>query len=218
MFSPLLDFGSVMMKIIGISYAVIICIMTGKAIMNFIRIKNRFNLILALGSVLFLISDIMLLMAYFSKIDFPFSNFCLALYYPGQCLIANGPAKSRKPPTFQKVGSRVPRLAFPPLNTVAVYSHLFDGGSKQTSISIACFQLPSNPDRPAKSRQLPTFPKVGICRAPRVLCFIEFQPSFNPDRPTKPSQPQTFQKVGIVSGDPPLSASSTSYASTCRFR
>ena len=79
MFSPLLDFGSV-----------IICIMTGKAIMNFIRIKNRFNLILALGSVLFLISDIMLLMAYFSKIDFPFSNFCLALYYPGQCLIANG--------------------------------------------------------------------------------------------------------------------------------
>lgn len=58
--------------------------------MNFIRIKNRFNLILALGSVLFLISDIMLLMAYFSKIDFPFSNFCLALYYPGQCLIANG--------------------------------------------------------------------------------------------------------------------------------
>lgn len=90
MFSPLLDFGSIMMKIIGISYAVIICIMTGKAIMNFIRIKNRFNLVLALGSVLFLISDIMLLMAHFSEIDFPFSNFCLALYYPGQCLIANG--------------------------------------------------------------------------------------------------------------------------------
>ena len=46
MFSPLLDFGSVMMKIIGISYAVIICIMTGKAIMNFIRIKNRLTLYL----------------------------------------------------------------------------------------------------------------------------------------------------------------------------
>lgn len=90
MFSPLLDFGSALMKTVGISYAVIICAMTGKSIMNFVRIKNRFNLILALGSVLFLISDIMLLMAYFSKIDFPFSNFCLALYYPGQCLIANG--------------------------------------------------------------------------------------------------------------------------------
>ena len=90
MFSPLLDFGSINMKTVGLSYATIICAMTGKAIMNFIRIKNRFNLILALGSVLFLISDIMLLMAYFSKIDFPFSNFCLALYYPGQCLIANG--------------------------------------------------------------------------------------------------------------------------------
>ena len=90
MFSPLLDFGTIMMKIIGISYALIICIMTGKSIMNFIRIKNRFYFILTLGSVLFLVSDIMLLMAYFSKIDFPFSNFCLALYYPGQCLIANG--------------------------------------------------------------------------------------------------------------------------------
>lgn len=90
MFSPLLDFGTIMMKIIGISYALIICIMTGKSIMNFIRIKNRFYFILTLGSVLFLVSDIMLLMAYFSKIDFPFSNFFLALYYPGQCLIANG--------------------------------------------------------------------------------------------------------------------------------
>ena len=90
MFSPLLDFGSVTMKIIGISYALIICVMTGKSIMNFMRIKNRFDFILALGSVLFLISDIMLLMAYFSEIDLPFSNFCLALYYPGQCLIANG--------------------------------------------------------------------------------------------------------------------------------
>lgn len=89
-FSPLLDFGSVMMKIIGITYAFIISVMTGKSIMNCIRVKNRFNFILALGSTLFLISDIMLLMAYFSEIDFPFSNFCLALYYPGQCLIANG--------------------------------------------------------------------------------------------------------------------------------
>lgn len=90
MFSPLLDFGSVNMKTVGLSYATIICAMTGKSIMNFIRIKNRFYFILTLGSVLFLVSDIMLLMAYFSKIDFPFSNFCLALYYPGQCLIANG--------------------------------------------------------------------------------------------------------------------------------
>ena len=90
LFSPLLDFGSVMMKVIGIAYALIICVMTGKSIMNFVRIKNRFDFILALGSVLFLISDIMLLMAYFSEIDFPFNSFCLALYYPGQCLIANG--------------------------------------------------------------------------------------------------------------------------------
>ncbi len=126
--------------------------------------------------------------------------------------------KSRQLPTFSKVGSRVPRLAFPPLNTVAVYSRLFDGGSKQTSISTACFQLPSNPDRPTKPSQPQTFQKVRFCRAPRVLCFIEFQPSFNPDHSAKSRKLSTFQKVGIVSGDPPLSACGTSYASTCRFR
>ena len=107
------------------------------------------------------------------------------------------PAKPSQLQTFQKVGSRVPRLAFPPLNTVAVYSRLFNGGSKQTSILTACFQLPSNPDRPTKPSQPQTFQKVGFCRAPRVLCFIEFQPSSNPDRPTKSRQPPSFQKVGI---------------------
>ena len=87
--------------------------------------------------------------------------------YSGLPSTPDRPAKSRKPQTSQKVGSRAPRLAFPPLNTVAVYSRLFDGGSKQTSISTACFQLPSNPDRTTKSRQLPTFSKVGS-RVPRL--------------------------------------------------
>ena len=126
--------------------------------------------------------------------------------------------KSRQLPTFSKVGSRVPRLAFPPLNTVAVYSRLFDGGSKQTSISTACFQLPSNPDRPTKPSQPQTFQKVRFCRAPRVLCFIEFQPSFNPDHSAKSHKPQALKKVGTCRAPRALSASSTSYASICRFR
>ena len=149
-------------------------------------------------------------------------------------------AKPSQPQTFQKVGSRVPRLAFPPLNTVAVYSRLFDGGSKQTSISIACFQLPSNPDRPAKSRQPQTSQKVGS-RVPRLafpplntvavysrlfdggskqtsISIACFQLPSNPDRPAKSRKPQTSQKVGICRAPRALSVSSTSYASTCRFR
>ena len=150
--------------------------------------------------------------------------------------------KSRQLPTFQKVGSRVPRLAFPPLNTIAVYSRLFNGGNKQTSISTACFQPLSNPDRTTKSRQLPTFPKVGS-RVPRLafpplntvavysrlfnggnkqtsISTACFQPSSNPDRPTKSRQLPTFSKVGICRAPwaPPLSASSASRVSICRFR
>ena len=154
-------------------------------------------------------------------------------------LTLDRPTKPSQPPSFKKVGSRVPRLAFPPLNTVAVYSRLFDGGSKQTSISIAYFQLPSNPDRHAKSRQPQTSQKVGS-RAPRLafpplntvavysrlfdggskqtsISTACFQLPSNPDRTTKSRKLSTFQKVGIVSGDPPLSACGTSYASTCRF-
>lgn len=130
------------------------------------------------------------------------------------------PAKSHRPQTFQKVGSRVPRLAFPPLNTVAVYSRLFNGGNKQASISTACFQLPSNPDRHTKPSQPQTFQKVGFCRATRVLCFIEFQPSSNPDRSAKSRQLPTFPKVGICRAPwaPPLSACGASCESTYRFR
>ena len=43
-------------------------------------------------------------------------------------------------------------------------------------------------------------------------CFVYSRPFANLNNAP------TFKKVGIVSGDPPLSASSTSYASTCRFR
>ncbi len=150
------------------------------------------------------------------------------------------PAKSRKPQTSQKVGSRVPRLAFPPLNTVAVYSRLFNGGSKQTSILTACFQLPSNPDRPAKSRKPQTSQKVGS-RVPRLafpplntvavysrlfdggskqtsISIACFQLPSTPTVPQSHANRLHFKRSEFAVPHGHISACGTSYASTCRFR
>ena len=77
------------MEALCLIYAVIISVMAGKAVMNFLRVKSRLSLILALGSVLFVISDIMILMHGFSSIEAPFDELCVSIYYPAQCLLAN---------------------------------------------------------------------------------------------------------------------------------
>lgn len=86
---PGFDYGGVAMEALCLIYAVIISVMAGKAVMNFIREKSRLSIILALGSVLFVISDIMLLMHGFSSIEAPFDELCVSIYYPAQCLLAN---------------------------------------------------------------------------------------------------------------------------------
>lgn len=86
---PGFDYGGAAMEALCLVYGAIISVMAGKAIMNFLREKNRLNLVLALGSVLFVISDIMLLMGSFSSVNAPFGKFCISIYYPAQCLLAN---------------------------------------------------------------------------------------------------------------------------------
>lgn len=86
---PGFDYGGVAMEVLCLIYAVIISVMAGKAVMNFLREKSRLCLILALGSILFVISDIMLLMHGFSSIEAPFDELCVSIYYPAQCLLAN---------------------------------------------------------------------------------------------------------------------------------
>lgn len=88
-FSPDVDFGSALLSFVCVIYAGVLSVMTGKAVTNCIRLKGMFYLVIAVGSILFYFSDIMLLMDRFSDIDFPFSAICRALYYPGQCLIAS---------------------------------------------------------------------------------------------------------------------------------
>ena len=57
---PLFDFGGIVMQLVCIIYAVIISMMVGKAISNYIKVKSNINLFILVGSILFFISDLML--------------------------------------------------------------------------------------------------------------------------------------------------------------
>ena len=66
---------------------VIISFMLGKAISNSLRQTNMTNLIIVIGSLLFFISDFMLMLKSFA--DLPVAGYlCLGTYYPAQFLLA----------------------------------------------------------------------------------------------------------------------------------
>ena len=84
--APIFNFGGVLMEVVAVIYAAIISCMVGKAIANFVRNKNKLNLIILLGSILFFISDLMLLFNVFSKLPY-FGAICLGTYYPAEVLL-----------------------------------------------------------------------------------------------------------------------------------
>ena len=84
--APIFNFGGVLMEVVAVIYAAIISCMVGKAAANFVRNKNKLNLIILLGSVLFFISDLMLLFNVFSKLPY-FGAICLGTYYPAEMLL-----------------------------------------------------------------------------------------------------------------------------------
>ncbi len=88
LFIPIFDFGGTMMQVVCIVYAIIISCMTGKAISNYIQNKNVLSLILMIGSILFLFSDLMLLFNVFTNAPRVIGILCLATYYPAECLLA----------------------------------------------------------------------------------------------------------------------------------
>ena len=74
---------------IVIIYALIISFMLGKAISNLFRKEYKLsNLWIMLGSLLFFLSDLMLLLNMFTDISGSFGTLCLALYYPAEILLA----------------------------------------------------------------------------------------------------------------------------------
>ncbi len=87
---PILKFDDSIMKIIVCIYALIISCMVGKALNNLLTTKSLSNIIILIGSVLFFISDFMLLLDVFGGLEIA-GFFCLITYYPGQFLIAFAP-------------------------------------------------------------------------------------------------------------------------------
>ena len=85
---PVFEFQN--MLAIVIVYAFIISFMLGKAISNAFSKEYKIgNLIILIGSLLFFLSDLMLLFNVFTNFDTNvFSILCLALYYPAEILLA----------------------------------------------------------------------------------------------------------------------------------
>ena len=87
LFVPFLDFGNALMQGICCAYGIIISFMVGKAISNLLKENNLINIIIVIGSILFFISDLMLVLNKFGEISVA-SYLCLGTYYPAQFLLA----------------------------------------------------------------------------------------------------------------------------------
>lgn len=87
-FAPIFDFGGIFLMIVCLVYALIISCMVSKAISNFIQEKSHLNLIILIGSILFCVSDLMLLFDNFTGLPHIMGILCLATYYPAQIFLA----------------------------------------------------------------------------------------------------------------------------------
>ena len=76
------------MQIVCIVYALIISMMVSKGITNLIKSQTITNIIIVVGSVLFLFSDLMLLLNQFASMGRIASVLCIASYYPAQIALA----------------------------------------------------------------------------------------------------------------------------------
>lgn len=84
---PIFDYDGMTMLVI--IYAFVISIMLGKAISNYIGKRNSLAyFIIMLGSVLFFLSDLMLLFNVFGGVGIWADSLCLIFYYPAEYLLA----------------------------------------------------------------------------------------------------------------------------------
>ena len=87
--APIFNFDGILMEIVCVVYALIISLMVGKAVSNFVQQKSVLNLIILIGSALFFFSDLMLLLNKFYSYSIVTSLLCLLTYYPAEFLLAN---------------------------------------------------------------------------------------------------------------------------------
>ena len=85
--APIFDFGGIMMEAVCIGYALILSLMVGKALAN-LRKRTALSVLIAAGSILFFISDFMLLINVFGTLHKVPRILCLATYYPAQFMLA----------------------------------------------------------------------------------------------------------------------------------
>lgn len=87
-FFPPIYFEIEVFHYVCLAYAAIISIMVGKSLGNALLKPSSFTVSLLISSIAFFISDLMLLLAWFSSVTGWTSNMCMALYYPAMCFFA----------------------------------------------------------------------------------------------------------------------------------
>ena len=85
---PKFDFGGALMQGVCLVYGLIISCMVGKAVSGGIREKTLPMIIMAVGSVLFYFSDLMLVLRWFADAPGLAGDLCLMTYFPAQGLLA----------------------------------------------------------------------------------------------------------------------------------
>ncbi len=86
---PFVVYDNEVMKTAALVYCFVLSLASGKAVVNYIKQRHSLNLSLAIGNVMFFISDIMLFFSVFSnRMVELFDNLCLSIYYPAQCVLA----------------------------------------------------------------------------------------------------------------------------------
>lgn len=88
LFHPQLVFHEPEKRWICLAYALIITLMMGKAVVNLIRKPGVLTAIAAAGSILFVFSDLMLVLDLFIGTFSMAGLLCMATYYPAQALLA----------------------------------------------------------------------------------------------------------------------------------
>ena len=87
--APIFDFGGILMEIVCIVYALILSFMLGKAISLLIRKQSALHALIAIGSILFYVSDFALLINMFTAVKGMATRIvCLGTYYPAQLMLA----------------------------------------------------------------------------------------------------------------------------------
>lgn len=85
--APFFEFGNTAMEAVCIGYAVILSCMVGKALSDLKR-GTALSGLIAIGSIFFFLSDLMLLIDLFGTVHRVTGIVCLAAYYPAQFLLA----------------------------------------------------------------------------------------------------------------------------------